>query len=265
MDRIAELAITSLETVNVFDISTGAYKFTLDELQSTSIAQSEDVTDITGKRGRKITSLKSNKTATISGTNGIVSAGLLEAQTGSDFKNGTSEVSWNDYVTVATADEAETTYTAIGTAGAEITGLFVKAADGTLGTEFTQAASAEAGKFAYNPSTKKITFNEGEMPVGTELVIFYKRRILADVLENDINTYAAKCAVYIDAIAEDPCANVYRVQIYIPKADFVGNFSLEMGDNQTVHDFEINALAGSCTGKSDLFTITIFDDKAADA
>ena len=264
MDRFPELAITSLETVNVFDISTGAYKFTLDELQNTTIAQSEDTTDITGKRGRRITTLKTNKTVTISGTNGIVSAGLLGVQTGSEFKNGATKVSWIDYVTVETADEAATTYTAVGTTGAEITSLFIKNSDGTLGTELVQADAVAAGKFTYAPATKKIQFNTGAVAKGTELVIFYQRNISADVLENDIDNYATKCTIYIDALAEDKCGNVYRVQIYVPKADFNGNFSLEMGDNQTVHDFEINALAGACTGKASLFTVTILDEKAAD-
>lgn len=266
MDRIPELAITSLETVDVFDINTGAYKFTLDELQSTTLSQSEDTTDITGKRGRRITTIKTNKTVSISGTNGIVSAGLLGAQTGSDFKNGVTKVSWIDYVTVETADTAATTYTAVGTSGAEITALYVKNADGTLGTEFKQGSAVAAGKFTYAPATKAIAFNTGAVAAGTDLVIFYERQITADVLSNDINKYAAKANVYINAIAEDTCGNVYRVQIHIPKADFVGNFSLEMGDNQTVHDFEINALAGAaCKGKSGLFDITIFGNNAADA
>lgn len=265
MDRIPELAITSLETVDVFDISTGAYKFTLDELQNTTLSQSEDTTDITGKRGRKITTIKTNKSVSISGTNGIVSAGLLAAQTGSDFKHGVTKVSWIDYVTASAADTAATTYTAVGTAGAEITGLFVKNADGTLGTEFKQASAVAEGKFTYTPGTKAIAFNTGEVAKDTDLVIMYERQITADVLSNDINEYAAKADIYINAIAEDTCGNVYRVQIHIPKADFVGNFSLEMGDNQTVHDFEINALAGAaCKGRSGLFSITIFTENVAD-
>ena len=265
MVNIADLAITSLETVQVYDIQTGAYKFTLDELQSTTIAQNEEETEITGKRGRRITSLKRNKTVTISGTNGLVSAGLLEVQTGGSFVHGASKVAWVDYVTASAAATAATTYKAVGTAGSEIKGLFEQNADGTLGTEYTQASAVAAGKFTYSPSTKAIAFNTGEVPQGTKLVIFYDRSITADTLDCNIEEYAAKAKVYIDALAEDKCGNVYRVQIYIPKADFVGNFSLEFGDNQTVHDFEINALAGGCGDDADLFKITIFSGSAADA
>lgn len=78
--------ITSLETITAFDIA-GAYRFTLDELQNAKIANTQDKTDITGKGGRKLNSLKKNKAVVISGTNGLVSGGLLEMQTGSEFKS----------------------------------------------------------------------------------------------------------------------------------------------------------------------------------
>jgi len=39
----------------------------MDELQSASLAQGEEKIDITGKQGRKLTSLKRNKTLTVSG------------------------------------------------------------------------------------------------------------------------------------------------------------------------------------------------------
>ena len=47
--NIDDITITSLETIDAFDIVTGSYLFTLDELQSATIAQSQEKTDITGK------------------------------------------------------------------------------------------------------------------------------------------------------------------------------------------------------------------------
>lgn len=60
--NINDITITSLETINAFDIVTGAYKFTLDELQNATIAQTQEKTDITGKQGRKLNSLKKTGT-----------------------------------------------------------------------------------------------------------------------------------------------------------------------------------------------------------
>ena len=259
--NINDIAITSLETISGFDITTGAYLFTLDELQSASIANSEEKQNITGKQGRKLTSLKRNKAVTVSGTNGMVSGGLLEMQVGSDFNSQVTEVMWTDYLTVS-SNAATTTYTAVGTTGAEILGVYVKNSDGTLGEAYTQGASAEGNIFAYDPTTKKLTF--ADLTDNPEIIVYYKRNIQANVLENLSDSYSKKCAMYIDAMGEDKCGNVYRIQFYIPKADFSGEFSLEMGDNQAVHSFEAEALAGGCGGSAGLWTYTIFGANAAD-
>ena len=264
--NINDITITSLETITAFDITTGAYLFTLDELQNATIAQSQEKTDITGKQGRKLATLKRNKAVTISGTNGIVSHGLLELQTGANFENKATEVMWTDYITVpTTVADAATAYKAIGTSGAEIIALYKKNSDGTLGTQLTQAAEAAAGKFAYNPSTKKLTFHESDnITAGTELVAYYKRKITADTLADLSDKYSGKCVLYIDALAEDRCANVYRLQIHVPKADFDGEFSLEIGDNQTVHEFNADALGGACGAGTVFFNYTLFGANTAD-
>lgn len=261
--NINDITITSLEVITAFDISTGNYKFTLDELQSATIAQSQEQTEITGKQGRKLATLKKNKAVTISGTNGMVSGGLLELQTGGAFETKTTEVLWTDYLTVK-SNAANTSYVATGTTGNEIDAVYIKNSDGTLGTVLEQNAAVSAGKFTYTPDTKALAFNEGDIEDGTEIVVYYKRKIKADVLENMSDTYSGKCTLYIDALAEDKCSNVYRIQFFIPKADFNGEFSFEMGDNQTVHAFEAEALSGACGGSAALWTYTIFGVNAED-
>lgn len=260
--NINDITITSLETINAFDIATGAYKFTLDELQNASISQTEEKSEITGKHGRKLANLKRNKAVTISGTNGMVSGGLLEMQTGSAFQNKATEVLWTDYLTVS-SKKAATTYKAVGTTGAEIEALYTKDANGAIDKELTQDSAVSAGKFTYDPDSKALAFDD--VADGTEIVVYYKRKITADVLDNDSETYSGKCALYIDALGEDKCANVYRIQFYIPKADFNGEFSLEMGENQTVHSFDAEALAGACGAGGSLWTYTVFGANATDA
>lgn len=265
--NVSDITITSLETIDAFDIVTGGYLFTLDELQNATIAQGQEKTDITGKQGRKLSSLKKNKTVTISGNNGIVSGGLLELQTGGKFENKTTEVMWNDYLIVA-ENKAVTTYKAVGTTGNEVEAVHIKNTDGTLGKTLTQDASVGDNTFTYDPATKTLTFGDGVIADGTEVVVYYKRQIQASVLNNMSDTYSGKCALYINALAEDKCANIYRIQFYIPKADFNGEFSIEMGDNQTVHAFEAESLAGAGCGyhnqSGQLFTYTVFGANAED-
>lgn len=261
--NINDITITSLETITAFDIVTGNYKFTLDELQNATIQNNEEKSDITGKGGRKLASLKRNKTVTISGSNGMVSGGLLEMQTGGKFENKATDVMWTDYLTV-NGSKANTSYKAVGTTGNEIEGVYVKNTDGTLGAALEQDAEASEGKFAYNPGTKELSFHT-DIADGTEIVVYYKRMIMADVLTNESDVYSGKCMLYVDAFAEDKCANVYRIQFFIPKADFNGEFSFEMGDNQTVHSFEAEALAGACGAGGTLWTYTVFGANAEDA
>lgn len=258
--NLADLTITSIETISVFDVLTGAYKFVIDELQSATLAQSQDETEITGKQGRRIATLKRNKTITVSGNNGLISGGLLELQTGGSFNNGVTNVMWTDYLTV-NSNEATTTYKAVGTTGAEIKSLYIKE-NGIATKELEQAATTADGKFAYAPATKKLTFTG--ITDGTEIAVLYERKITADTLENVSDKYSGVATLYIDALAQDKCSNIYRVQIYIPKADFKGELSLEMGDNQTVHAFEATALAGACGGSSSLWTYTVFGANTED-
>lgn len=265
--NIADLAITSLETIQAYDMD-GSYLWTLDELQNATIEQSDETVEITGKKGRKISSMKRNKAVTISGTNGLVSMGLLATQSGSEFEaNAQAVVRWYEYLTV-NSNEATTQYKAIGTAGSEIIGLWTK--DGAvLATKLVQDSTAASGKFAYAPNTKKLTFSG--VTDGTEIFVIYERKINANVMANFSDQYSKKCSLYIDAIAEDKCSNEYHVQFYVPRADFSGNFSFEMGDNQSVHNFEAEALSaasgcgGTATGSDYFWTCTVFGANAEDA
>lgn len=261
--NIPDITITSLETITLFDILTGNYRCTLDELQNTSISQAQDKQAVTGKQGRTITNMKRNKAITISGTNGLLSHGLMEMQTGAKFEHKATEVLWTDYLEVGESNKAVTSFKAIGTAGAEIESLLIKK-DGVPTSRLEQAEAASAGKFAYNPASKELTFHT-DVVAGTEIVVYYKRKIVADTMDNDSDVYSEKCMMYIDALGEDKCSNVYRVQIFIPKADFSGEFSIEMGDNQSVHAFEAESLAGACGAGSKLWNYTIFGVDTEDA
>lgn len=262
--NISDITITSLEVISAFDIASGDFLFAMDELQNATIGQTEEKVDITGKQGRKLSSLKRNKAVTISGTNGFVSAGLLEVQTGSDFENKRTNIMWTDYITVY-GNAAVTNYKAVGTTGNEIETVYVKNSDGTLGVSLTQGEAVGEGTFTYDPATKTINFNEGEIADGTEVVVYYFRQIQANVHENLSDKYSKKCSLYIDAFGEDKCANIYRVQFYIPKADFNGEFNIEMGDNQTVHAFEAESLAGACGTSGALWYFTVFGENTTDA
>ena len=152
-----DITITSLETITAYSLA-GDYRWTLDELQNATISNTEEETDVTGKKGRLLSTVKTNKSVTVSGTNGLISSGLLESQTGNRMESGTTKVRFSDYLEVKN-NEATTTYKAVGTVGAEIKGLYVQTQN-QLGKHYTQDATKDGqiaeGKFEYNPATKKI-------------------------------------------------------------------------------------------------------------
>lgn len=268
MVNFNDLMITSLETITAFDVSGKMFKWVLDELQSATIANTEEQTDITGKQGRLLNTLKRNKAVTISGANGLISGGMMATQTGGTFEHKTTTIMYPDYLVVS-GNAATTTYKAVGTEGNEIDAVYIRNVDGSIGSVLSQDASVAAGKFTYDPATKALEFNADELADGTEIVVYYNRKIEAGVLDNMSDQYSEKVALYIDGFAEDKCNNVYRIQFFVPKADFNGNFDIELGDNQTVHNFEARSLSGAGCGvvggkASLLWTFVVFGEDTPD-
>ena len=263
---VADLMISSLETITAFGINGGTHRFTLDELQNATIANSQDNTALTGKGGRTIGQLKRNKAVTVSGTNGMVSMGLVEVEVGSAGEHRESTpVKVPDYLTV-NANKAVTKYKAVGTAGNEIQEVIVKNSDGTINKRLVQDANAAEGKFAYDPATKELTFAGGEVEDGTAIVVYYTRNVAGDVISNISDNYSETVELYVDALAKDKCQNIYHVQFYIPYADFTGAFDLAMGDSQTTHGFEATSIASACTnGGTKFWDMTVFGEDAEDA
>lgn len=270
MLNVNDLSITSFETVMACNINGGAFRFLLDEMQSCTISNTQENTNLTGRGGRTIGLLKRNKAVTVSGTNGMVSLGLIEAEVGTAGESSkVTTVKIPDYLTAVESEgkvTATTNFVAVGTTGNEIGELHVKDANGVVKKTLVQDATVAAGKFTYDPATKAIAFHTGDVVAGDTITVYYKRKITADVVISNVSdTYSEKLELYIDAIAEDKCKNEYRVQFFIPYADFSGNFDIAMGDSQTVHNFEATSLASACgTGASTFWTMTVFGASAED-
>lgn len=271
MIKLSDLSITSLEEIMAFDVNGGAHKFTLDELQSATIANTQENTNLTGRAGRTIGVLQRNKSVTVSGANGMLSIGMIGADTGGKVQEDVvTNVKYYDYITAKKEDTAviaETKYKAVGTTGNEIDKIYVKnATTGEIETILEQDATASKGKFTYDPATKKISFFAGDVTEGQSLVAYYNRKITASAKVSNLSeTYSETLELYVDALAKDKCQNIYRVQFYIPYAQFTGNFELAMGDSQTVHNFEATSIASACGGESLFWDLIVFGENAADA
>ena len=91
MVDVNKLSITEIDQITCFN-NANELEFIMDEIQEGSINNTQEKTDITGRGGRKIGSLKKNKAVTVSATNGLLVGGALAAQTGTEVEQGTFKV-----------------------------------------------------------------------------------------------------------------------------------------------------------------------------
>lgn len=258
---LKDFTITSLDKVSGYDLATGEVLFIAYDMQTFNISQSEDTQDITGKQGRRISTLKRNKAVTLSGTHGLLSPGILYQQTGSQFSEKKTTIKWDDTHTAA-SNKVTLGYTPVG----DLLNVYTLNADGSMGARLTAATdnTVAAGKYKYDASNKQLTLNATDAPDGTEIYVEYNRQIQAYVHENPSDAYSRKCLLYADVTCEDECGKVYHGQFKFDKADFNGNFSFDMGDNQTVHSFEASSMVNKCENGGKLWHWTVFGEGAED-
>jgi len=250
-----KLIITEIDQITCFN-NANELEFIMDEVQEGSVNNTQDKEDITGRGGRKIGSLKKNKGVTISATSGVVVAGALAAQTGTDVEHGTFKVRKTEIVSVEN-NKATITGTPVGSAGSEIGYVYIKEKN-ALGKKFSQDATASAtGKFAF--SGKDLTFFESDIEDGTEIVVFYDEEVESAKVSNDSEKYSKVLKMYIDVTAQDTCDNLYHGQFIVERADFNGEFELSMGGDPTVHSIEAESLAGGCSGSSKLWDFIVYE------
>lgn len=266
---IADLTPTSLETITAYTIG-GKFLGIMDELQNATISNTEDTEERTGKNGRVIAVLKRNKSVTVTATNGLLSFSMMHAQTGGVLESG--DITEEDGGILRTENivlkPGENTAKITGTpTGAGLTAVYVKSGDmaGFAFEEYPEKnTDVPEKKYNYQSSSKTITFNDNfnqeEGTSGVEIVVQYKSTIKdAAWVNNPTDSFALNAQLYIDALAEDRCGNTYHVQFYMPKCSISGNFDIDFGDNQSVHNFEARVLAGGCgVNSNDFWTATIF-------
>lgn len=260
--NIDKFTITSYDQIIGFDRTTGSLEMILDELNDFKLSQEEEKADITGKGGRTIGSLKKNKKVTGSGTNGMLSGGALAAQTGSDIEDGEYQIRYTDTITV-TANAGTTTETAVGTVGNEIGTIYVRDANNAYvsgGRKLTQTSAApKTGEFSYDPATKEVTFFDGDVADGTEVIAFYNAVVTGKKISNNADSYSKTLQIFIDVTCEDGCDNLFHGQFIIDRADFSGTFEINGGSEPATQGFEFTSLLDLCTGKNLLWDFIVFD------
>lgn len=261
--NLDKFTITSYDRFTGFDRVTGNLEMILDELSDATISHEQESTDITGKGGRRISTLKKNKSVTVSGTNGMLSGGALATMVGGDVptETATHKIRYTDAI-VVTGNKATTTQTAVGTTGNEIGTVYVRDESNAFisgGKKLVQADAVDAGKFTYDPSTKEITFNADEIPDGTEVIVFYDAEVTGYSIINDADNYSKVLSGYMDVTCQDGCDNIFHGQFIFKRADFTGSFELAGGSDPSTQSFEFTSLPDLCTGATQLWEFILFE------
>ena len=247
-------ALKRIRKITGRDIETRKNKFVLSDLKSLTISGTSEVVWADGNEGTHLVGFDTTKAATLEAENGSIEMGYLETQTGGTMKkvqNGTG-ILFSEVLTVKT-NKATTTHKASGVTGNEI--KFVYPLDATGDPDrtaaLTQDAQAGAGKFAYKPDTKEISFEASKLKDGDKIYVEYFPTFKTyDELDNDVDKFSETVSVYVDVWLTDICTKKdLPAQLVMDAGKVSGEISYQMGSDAAVQNISIEGLA-TCNGSS---------------
>jgi len=251
--------------ITLFDIATGAAYVQLEDMKESKFTNGQETVYAKGGGSNvNLIGFDHSKAASIGGSNALITDGILAVQLGADVETTTDEtgIIYTDIITTTVADEATTHLKATGTAGSEIKYVYLRNDDGSLGTKFTQAATATSGKFAYAPLTKKISFSTDAVPVGSTIVAFYKPTAsTAKKVVAKTDVFSKSVKVVADCLLRDACTKKdYQGQIVFETGKVKGAFewNVTAGGEPSVQAFEIEALK-PCND-NELWKMFVYDE-----
>lgn len=243
------------------DLATGEVLGTANQLQDMTISNSVDTVYALGKNQVKLGGFSNNKAVNITATSGMYSGDILALSSGASVESLTeAPVRQREVLTVA-SNAVTLTNKAVGTSGAEIGFVYKVTSSGGQGEKLEQAEAASSGHFAYDASTKKITFNSNELKDGERVIVYYNAKVSSAIqIVNKSDEFAKTVKVVGTAHVQDPCNGLdYIAYLEIPRARFTGNFDIALGNDPAVQNIEIEALADPCSTESALWKLTLYD------
>jgi len=256
-----ELGIQKVMKIRLYDITTGEMMATLKRLQESTFTNGQETVFLTNGDGSYAASFDHSKMASISGANSRISGDLVSLQVGGDIESlTTTTVISHEEVLTVTGNSATTTFTATGTADAEIKFAYVLDENGNrTEVKLTQAAVVGANAFTYDTATKKITTTA--LVDGDKISVTYNPTASkAERISNLTTNVSATVRVVADCLFKDVCNDqlVYG-QIQAEKGHIEGAFewSLSEGGNPSMHNFKVDFLETCDENK--LWDLIIYD------
>lgn len=264
--QIGDFTISEFIDVDAYCRNSGLLDFKMEELSDFSLESTQEESEITGKGGRVIGKKKKNKKVSGSGTSGLISPGLMRAQTGGEIKYGETKVKRAETKPVSgKKGTIVTDAVAVGTEGAEIGEIKLFGTGGVLVGVYQQGTTVTDETFIYEPETKTITLPDNdEVTAGLNAVYSYERVVTATVINNPSDKFSTVRELWVHCEATDKCDVTYAADICIPRADFKGDFTLDLGGDQATHNFSFDVLPDFCNkadSDNDFYRVFIYTDE----
>lgn len=259
---MGDFTLTELTKFEAYTREEGLLDFLMDEIDSFSIDHSQEQSDITGQNGRVIGKKKKKKSVSVSGTNGLISEGMLKAQLGGEIKNGNMKIKKSETKKITSSMSVTVDDTPIGAVGQEIGKIQLIGSAGSVVKEYRQGTVASDDKFAYDPATKTITLpTDTDIETDMHVRYAYYRVVQGTSINNPFDKYSEIREVWLHGYGVDKCDNKIAYAWFFPRADISGEFSMDIGGDQTMHNFGFQALPDLCNeDENDLYTLYIYQN-----
>lgn len=259
-------ALKKIRMIRVNDLATKKNIATATDLTNFQVTGSQETVWSQGKDGERLIGFDINKVAGMTFTNGTVDLDIMGLQIGSTVKkveNGT-DISMREAIKVVDAEKVITKNKASGSVGNEIKWIYKADKYGNPSKEdtYSQAASATATSFAYDPATKEITLPTGKFSVGDTVIVDYNPTFTKyNELTNQSDKFSTTGEVIVDAWFTDLCDETdVPLQIYCAKGKFSGEVDLAFGDAAAVQNATIDAITNPCDTNKALWVLRDYDE-----
>lgn len=246
----------------------GSARWTAEDISNLSINVTTESNEKRDAQNSVISRLYNGKDAEITFETAFFSLGIQAAQAGTTVNEFSEEnpaiVPWIDELTVGGTDSANTTITLthvpVGTTGSEVTHIYVRNPDASLGKKFAVGSEADAEHFTVTASSKTIT-----LPVGADIkptdviVVFYDYKATSGVSvtdTSDVTVDPGRLCIFTQF--KDVCNEEikYSGVTEFPSAQISPDKEIGFNFDDT-YSVTLTANKKYCGGNGDLFTTYI--------
>jgi hypothetical protein len=235
----------------------------LEDVKTSGLENTVEMTYPTGGRGNTYIGggFSHSKKATLNVTMATWNTEVLAIQNGTEVSTGAQDIVEYEVIEHVSSGSYTLTHKAEGATGAEIGFVYAVNEDGTYGKKYTQASSAASGSFAYNSTSKTITFATGDAPTG-DIALSYTRKTTDIAQKITIDTEAIPATVLVTAygLAKDVCSGeLFPCQVDgMAQIDGNYNFDLSADGEPAVHSLNMEFVK-ACRGKK-LYDFVVYTD-----